>query len=106
MEGWAIRFLEREGELSDAPRPRLIPLDIHLPELSGHEVSKIIKNDSRFKIIPFVVLSGSPEDADFVKCYSLHANWSIRKARNTEEFAKIVRCVWEFWFSVDMLPPA
>lgn len=34
----ALRFLRREGEHADAPRPGLILLDLNLPRVDGHEV--------------------------------------------------------------------
>lgn len=95
----AIDLLEKED------LPKLILLDIHLPVMNGHEVLKYIKNDARLKRIPVVVLSGSDVDEDFAKCYQLHANCCVKKARTPEEFSNIVKSVEEFWFRVVKLPP-
>src|SRR5580698_8669287 len=51
--------------------PRLILLDLKLPRLSGLEVLARIKQDSRTKTIPVVVLTSSREDADLRTCYEL-----------------------------------
>ena len=33
----ALRFLRREGEYADAPRPDIVLLDLNMPRLGGHE---------------------------------------------------------------------
>src|SRR5690606_9452061 len=62
----ALRFLRRQDEYADAPRPDLILLDLNLPRLDGREVLTDIKNDPRLKQIPVVVLTSSRAEKDLL----------------------------------------
>jgi two-component system response regulator len=57
----AVAYLRREGEYTQTTRPDLILLDLNLPRLNGREVLQEIKNDSKLKLIPIVVLTTSAE---------------------------------------------
>ncbi len=51
-------------ELVEQDPPDLIISDIEMPEMTGYELCRSVKNDSRLKRIPFILLStlSSPED--------------------------------------------
>ena len=53
----ALAFLRREGKYADAIRPDLILLDLNLPKKNGREVLEEIKQDSKLKRIPVVILT-------------------------------------------------
>src|ERR1700675_1547696 len=53
----AMEFLRRMGTHVNAPRPDLILLDLNLPRMDGREVLAQIKEDSRLKTIPTVILT-------------------------------------------------
>jgi CheY-like chemotaxis protein len=44
-------------ELAQQHRPDLILLDVHMPDLSGYEVLKLLRGDERTDSIPVVMLS-------------------------------------------------
>src|SRR6202020_987393 len=58
----ALHFLRRTGNFADAPRPRLILLDVNLPRVSGLEVLAELKQDPELSTIPVVMLSTSRAD--------------------------------------------
>jgi two-component system, response regulator len=86
------------GDLSaTAPRPRRLGrenlgaissywLDLGLPKLSGLEVLRAIKTDTRTEKIAAVVLTGSQSELDFHSEMRLEANAFIEKPVN---FAKL-----------------
>lgn len=39
-------------------RPDLILLDVHLPDMTGHEVCRALKADARTRHVPIVMLTG------------------------------------------------
>jgi Response regulator containing a CheY-like receiver domain and an HD-GYP domain len=101
----ALRFLRRQGAYSDAPRPKLIFLDLNLPGKDGREVLAEIKQDRELRRIPVVVLTTSDAQQDIESAYELHANCYIRKPSTLEEFLTVIRTCEIFWFNTARLPP-
>jgi CheY-like chemotaxis protein len=102
----ALRFLRREGEFADAPRPDLILLDLNLPRKDGREVLAEIKSDSALSRIPVVVLTTSEAEEDILRSYALHANAYVTKPVDFDRFIAVVRQIDEFFVEVVKLPPA
>jgi CheY-like chemotaxis protein len=100
----ALRFLRREGEYADAPRPDLILLDLNLPRKNGREVIKEIKEDPDLKRIPVVVLTISQNEKDIIDTYNNHANCYIVKPVDFDKFIGVIRAVEDFWLEVVRLP--
>uniref|UniRef100_UPI0035615D23 response regulator n=1 Tax=Paraconexibacter sp. TaxID=2949640 RepID=UPI0035615D23 len=82
----AMRFLRREDEFADAPRPDLILLDLNLPRRGGREVLEDIKGDPALRSIPVVVLTTSSAEEDILRSYDLHANAYVTKPVDFERF--------------------
>jgi len=101
----ALRFLRREGEYADAPRPDLILLDLNLPRKDGREVLAEIKADDDLATIPVVVLTTSKAEEDVLRSYKLHANAYVTKPVDFERFIEVVRQIDEFFVTVVKLPP-
>src|SRR5438552_2743387 len=59
--------------------PDLILLDLLLPSVDGLEVCKLLKNDSRTKHVPIVMLTAKSEEADMVAGLELGADDYITK---------------------------
>ncbi len=100
----ALRFLRREGEYADAPRPHLILLDLNLPRKDGREVLEEVKADDALAHIPIVVLTTSEAEEDVLRSYRLHANAYVPKPVDFEQFIKVVRQIDDFFVTVVRLP--
>jgi two-component system, chemotaxis family, response regulator Rcp1 len=87
------------------PRPDLILLDLNMPRKDGIRTLKEIKEDAGLKNIPVVILTVSELDDDILKSYNLHANSYVTKPLNLDEFAKVVKGIEDFWFTIVKLPP-
>lgn len=101
----AMAFLRREGKHAEVPRPDLVLLDLNLPRKDGREVLREMKIDPLLRRIPVVVLTSSEAEEDIVKSYDLQASAYVKKPVDLEGFAKIVRGIEDFWFSVVRYPP-
>ncbi|PSK92284.1 two-component system response regulator [Murinocardiopsis flavida] len=100
----ALRFLRREGEFADVPRPHLILLDLNLPRKDGREVLAEVKKDANLSAIPIVVLTTSEAEEDILKSYQLHANAYVAKPVDFDQFIQVVRQIDDFFVTVVRLP--
>lgn len=100
----ALQYLFKEKEYSNAETPDVIIMDINLPKKNGIEVLEKVKQDSRLKRIPIIMLTTSDTYQDIEKCYSLHANAYIIKPIDFDQFVSIIRAIADFWFLSVKLP--
>ena len=100
----AVRYLRRESPYADVDRPDLVILDLNLPRLDGRELLSIIKTDPELRRIPCVVLTTSDAEEDVLRSYDLHANAFVTKPVDFAAFAKVVRQIDEFFFTIVRLP--
>jgi DNA-binding response OmpR family regulator len=87
----------------DCP-PKLILLDLKLPKVDGIEVLKQIKNDSRTRTIPVVIMTSSREERDLVRSYDLGVNSYIQKPVDFEHFRQRVKTAGLYWLVVNQTP--
>ncbi len=100
----ALSFLRGEGEYANMPRPDLILLELNLPKKDGREVLEQIKSDRSLKSIPVLVLTTSQDKEDVLLAYSLQANCYITKPIDSDQFARVMKSIEEFWLSIVKLP--
>ena len=104
----ALEFLFCEGKYAGRPIenvPKVILLDVKMPKVTGIEVLKRLKSDSRTKKIPVVMLTSSKEDPDIQACYELGVNGYVVKPVEFDAFYKAISDLGLFWLIVNQ-PPA
>jgi len=72
----------------------LILLDLILPNISGFELLKLLKNKSQTKYIPIIVLSNLSSQTDIDQAFKLGANDYIVKSNYTP--TEVMRIVQEY----------
>ncbi|MFZ5691746.1 MAG: response regulator [Pseudomonadota bacterium] len=101
----AVRFLfgpDGTGGVSSG-RALLILLDLNLPDMSGVDILKRVKENEHLKLTPVVVLTTTDDEREIKRCYDLGANVYITKPVNYESFANAIRQLGLF-FSVIQVP--
>jgi CheY-like chemotaxis protein len=83
----------------------LILLDLNLPDMSGIDILKRIKENEHLKRSPVVVLTTTDDAVEIRRCYDLGCNVYITKPVNYESFANAIRQLGLF-FSVMQVPRA
>lgn len=87
----AIDFLNREGIYKKAPVPDVILLDLFLPDITGVELLRRLRDDAILSGIPVVVLTSSDDGSDQQECEQLGVTSYIRKPFNEEKFLSVIR---------------
>jgi CheY-like chemotaxis protein len=83
----------------------LVLLDLNLPDMSGTEILRQIKENIYLKATPVVVLTTTDDSQEIKRCYELGCNVYITKPVNYESFANAIRQLGLF-FSVIQVPPS
>jgi len=86
-------------------RALLILLDLNLPDMTGIEILRQIKDNKYLKATPVVVLTTTDDSQEIKRCYELGCNVYITKPVNYESFANAIRQLGLF-FSVIQVPAA
>lgn len=89
----AMRYIQGEGSYKDRgqfPPPTLVLLDLKMPQTSGFEVLKWIRAQQDLDSVVVVVMSGSRNDEDIQKAYSLGANSYLVKPTRFEDLVKMM----------------
>ena len=84
---------EEALRLAQSEIPDLLVQDLMLPGIDGLEVTKILKNDSRTRDIPIVMLTAKGEEADIVAGLELGADDYITKPFSPRVLVARVRAV-------------
>ena len=90
---------ERKGE------SLLILLDLNLPDMTGLDILRQVKESSNLKCVPVVVLTTTDDAREIKRCYEEGCNVYITKPVNYENFAHAIRQLGLF-FSVIQVPEA
>ena len=89
----ALDFLYARGayhERDPAVEPKLVLLDLSLPNINGFEVLRHRLSDSRLRTIPTVVMSTSQNPHDVDEAERLGADGYIVKGSDSETFNQVV----------------
>ena len=69
----------------------LMLLDLNLPDMSGIDILKAVKEDDHLKRVPVVVLTTTDDKVEIQRCYDLGCNVYITKPVDYEGFATAIR---------------
>ncbi|WP_207591702.1 response regulator [Halomontanus rarus] len=98
--GAALDFLYRRGDYADAPRPRIVVLDLDLPRKNGDEILRELRSDPEFEQLSVIVLTGSEAQRDFVESAAPDADAYLTKPVDPDDFLETVRTFESAWLSV------
>lgn len=103
----ALDYLNGRGTYADRirhPLPHLMLLDLRLPKVSGLDVLKQVKQNSKLRALPIVVLTTSDAERDMAKAYEYHANSYLTKPVDFGEFSRMLKDLGFYWLAWNRRP--
>ncbi|MGO9901217.1 MAG: response regulator [Solirubrobacteraceae bacterium] len=86
--------------------PRLVLLDLKLPNIHGLKVLRRIREHERTRLTPVVILTGVNAPNDVAAGYRLGANSYVRKPVDFDQFAEVINQLGLYWLVVNEPPPS
>ena len=90
----ALDYLKRQGDFEDHPplkQCNLLLLDINMPVMNGVELLRILKQDTKLREIPVIILTSTDDQREIDECYSLGCNLYVPKPVEFDRFSDAVR---------------
>jgi CheY-like chemotaxis protein len=103
----ALDYLSGAGAYSDRrayPLPALIFLDIKLPQVSGLEVLRWIRENPHLRRTVVIVLTSSNYPEDVRQAYNLGANSYIVKPAKFQQLVEFVKAFKTYWLFCNRPP--
>lgn len=96
------RVFDCEGALawlrkSDDDQRRLVLLDWHLPQMSGQQMLRVMRQEPKLAGIPVFILSGDESEEALNDSYGLGARAFVQKPKNSQGYGDLVRELVKFW---------
>jgi len=103
----AVAYLSGQAPYADRdrhPMPVLLLLDLKLPRKSGFEVLQWLRQQSRLKRLPVVVLTSSNQNPDINKAFDLGANSYLVKPGGLDSLLELVKNLDMYWLILNEKP--
>ena len=103
----AVAYLSGQHPYADRdrhPLPVLLLLDLKLPRKSGFEVLQWLRQQSRLKRLPVVVLTSSNQNPDVNKAFDLGANSYLVKPGGLDSLLELVKNLDMYWLILNEKP--
>ena len=92
----ALEWLSN-NKVVDDQFPKMILLDLKLPQLIGLAVLRRLRMDAATLDLPIIVYSTVHEPADVVLSYQVGANRFVDKPENVEQFKALLHELSDYW---------
>ena len=95
IEYFQDNFIKWDGQIKD--KINLIILDLNLPKVSGMEVLKYLKKNSKYSPVPVIILSTSSDQKTIDEAYKNGVNGYVTKPASYEEFITKLEGLKEYY---------
>lgn len=82
---------------ANAPKPKIILLDLNMPKMGGIEFLKEIRQDQALSTLSVFVMTTSNEDGDKIDAFNLNVAGYILKPLSMDRFISAVSTLNSYW---------
>ena len=103
----ALQYLKETQNADNAaqnPLPEVVLLDLKLPGMNGLEMLKQLRQSTKTRKIPVIILTTSKRDEEIARGYEYGANSYIVKPVKYEEFRAKIIDLKMYWILTSELP--
>lgn len=88
----ALDYLKGPGDFAGHPIDQctLLLLDINMPVMNGVELLRILKQDTKLRNIPVIMLTSTDDQREIDECYSLGCNLYVPKPVKFNRFSAVM----------------
>lgn len=97
-----LDYLEGKGLYGDRekyPFPTLVLLDFKIPQKSGLEILRWVRQHKIFSSLVVIALTSSSERVDVTEAYKLHINAYLVKPSSLSTMTELARAIGTFWLN-------
>jgi len=81
----------------DAPKPKIVLLDLNMPRMGGIEFLKEIRQDQELSALSVFIMTTSNEDGDKIDAFNLNVAGYILKPLSMDRFIAAVSTLNSYW---------
>jgi CheY-like chemotaxis protein len=85
------------SDATDAPKPKIVLLDLNMPKMGGIEFLKEIRQDPDLATLSVFVMTTSNEDGDKIDAFNLNVAGYILKPLSLDRFISAVSTLNSYW---------
>jgi CheY-like chemotaxis protein len=85
------------SDAPDAPKPKIVLLDLNMPKMGGIEFLKEIRQDPELATLSVFVMTTSNEDGDKIDAFNLNVAGYILKPLSLDRFISAVSTLNSYW---------
>ena len=95
---YLLDYLEEHG----AREITLVLLDLNMPQVSGLEALRVIR-EKEYEFFPIVMLTSSRRPNEIEACYALGCNSFVTKPVHQKQFQEVVMQLGKYWTQLNEL---
>jgi CheY-like chemotaxis protein len=104
----AIHYLCGRGQYADRqkfPFPSVILSDVKMPQMSGFDLLRWVRQDPKCAMVPIILYSGWASESDVAEAYRLGANYYFVKLSKPEDLETVMEVALKFWSQCERPSP-
>jgi CheY-like chemotaxis protein len=98
----ALERVQEKGDAALSPIPRIILLDLDLPEMNGLHVLEALRKEARWRASCVFVITGSSTNQQILQAYDYNVAGFIKKPVQYASIQEMVATLQSYWNLIEL----